>query len=155
MKKLSIALVGSALACNALAFNEKDAAQLVKAYSKLVACQQEDDKYTAVKVDGKPGPAELGDRYVVFWYGDIGCSGGNGTISPNFTVVEMAAFNTPVVLPTFKRADIALNGVTKFTGKDGKISIEGVTYGPKDSQHNPTLRVKYTLKVDVLGFVKQ
>lgn len=155
MKNLSVALVGTVLACNAVAFNEKDATRLVKAYSKLVACQQEDDKYTAVKVDGKPGAAELGDRYVVFWYGDIGCSGGNGTVTPNFTVVEMASFNTPVVLPTFKGADIALNAVTKFTGKDGKIFIEGVTYGPKDSQHNPTLRVKYTLKVDVLGFVKQ
>lgn len=149
-----VALVFAGTAMHASAFTEKDAATLVQSYSKLVACQVESG-FKAIKVTGSAGPAEQMDRYVVYWEGDVGCSGGNGTVVPNFTVVEMGAFDTPVVLPVFQKPDLDLVHATKFSGKDGKIFVQGVTYGPNDQQHNPTKKVSYTLKVGDTSFVKQ
>lgn len=86
MKKLLAisALIG--FSASASAFNEADAIKLVKAYSKTVACQLEETKYKAVRVSGDPATTDFGDQYVVYWDGDMGCMGGNGTIVPNFTV---------------------------------------------------------------------
>jgi hypothetical protein len=154
MKRTLAALALTVFAGHAFAFVEKDAAKLVQTYSKSVACQIEGN-FKPVKVSGASGPAEQGDRYVVYWDGDIGCLGGNGTVTPNFSVVEMGAFGTPVVLPNFKIPEIFLSRATKFSGKDGKIYIQGVTYGPNDQQGNPTKRVSFTLKVEDTQFVKQ
>lgn len=155
MKKLLAisALIG--FSASASAFNEADAIKLVKAYSKTVACQLEETKYKAVRVSGDPATTDFGDQYVVYWDGDMGCMGGNGTIVPNFTVVEIRGFNTPVVLHDYKTPTNELVRMTKFSGKDGKVLIEGVSYGPKDQQHNPTKKVAYTYKLEADGWVKQ
>lgn len=151
----SVALFVMGLAGNAAAFNEGDAAKMVKEYSKLVACQAEDSKYQAAKVVGSADASGMGDRFVVYWEGDVGCMGGRGTVSPQLTVVEIAAFDTPVVLPDYKMPELDLAWVTKFSAKNGKVFIQGVAYGPKDPQNAPSKKVKYPLKLGPEGFVKQ
>jgi hypothetical protein len=57
---------------HAYAFAENDAAQAVQTYRKSVACQI-GVSLKPVKVKGARGSAKQGDRYVVYWEGDIGC----------------------------------------------------------------------------------
>ncbi len=154
---LSLILFIFGLTGNAFAFNETDAVKLVKAYSEIVACQQE-QKYEAVKVAGAPDVSEMDDMYVVFWEGDFGCYGGRATGGrPNFTVVKIAAFNIPVVLPDYEMPEMDLAFVTKLSIKNRIFFIEGVTYGPEDNVINPTKKVKFTLKFDpeTNKFIKQ
>ena len=156
MKKNVAAFAILAVVSNAYAFNESDAAKLVKSDSQTVACQLEDTQYEAVKVSGKPGETEeWADKYVVLWNGDFGCAGGNGTVVPNLTVVEIHGFSTPVVLPDYKTPELPLVEIDKFSGKDGSITIGGVGYGDKDQQHAPTKRFSFTLKLGKNGFIKQ
>jgi len=156
MKKNFAALVILSVFSNAYAFNESDAAKLVKSYSQTVACQLEETKYKAVKVSGKPGETEeWTDQYVVLWDGDFGCAGGNGTVVPNLTVVEVHGFSTPVVLPDYKTPELPLVQIDKFSGKDGSITLGGLGYGDKDQQHEPTKRLSFTLKLGKSGFIKQ
>lgn len=127
------------------AANEQDASKLVKKYSETVACQLntsdlQENQYKAVMV--KPGFEEnngMGRVFVVYWEGDFGCAGGNGTVVPNFTVVEHSGFMSvaPVVKTDYKFPDLDLVRITSISSKNGRLLIKGITYGPKDPQSSP------------------
>ena len=164
MKKSFVFLTIAAITMSAYAADERDASRIVKKYSEAVACQLEGvseyqkNQYKAVKIN--PGEADLGGmgaQFVVYWEGDVGCAGGNGTIVPNFTVVEHRGFMSaaPVVVPDIKFPNMELVRLTSMSGKNGQLIIKGVTYGPKDQQHAPTKIVSYTLKFVDNQFVKQ
>lgn len=150
-----VAILATAIsfyAGTALAFDEGKAARLVRDYSETIACVFEDSTYKAVKVVGDASD-QMGDQYVVHWYGDVGCGGGSGSSGSVFTVVEVRAFNTPVVLPKYEMSDMHIVEVTKFSGGNGRIFIDGLAYGPNDTQRNPTKKMSYTLKLDFDKFV--
>lgn len=156
MKSFVIGLSLVAIAGSTFASTERDAANVVKKYSEAVACQivdrqDEPNQYKAVKViQGDPEMNGLGNTFVVFWYGDVGCAGGNGTIVPNFTVAEHTGFMSadPVVIPDYKFPELEMVQLKSFTGKNGQLNITGLAYGPNDAQHVPTKKVSYTLKLD-------
>jgi len=171
MNKLISGWLLLAMASSAHAFDEKDASALVKKYSTTIACQlpsvledsgdQEADsfknEYKAVKVN--PGDLEsggLGAMFLVHWSGDIGCYGGNGTVTHNFTVVEHRGFITtsPVVITEYAPIALDIEKITHFQAKKGGLVIvEGVDYGENDQQYQPTKRVAYTLQFKVDKFV--
>ena len=164
MKKSIVLLSLAAITMSAYAADERDASRLVKKYSETVACQLEGisefqkNQYKAVTV--KPGFADLGGMgavFVVYWEGDVGCQGGNGTIVPNFTVVEHSGFSSaaPVVRTDYKFPELPLVRLTSISGKNEQLVIKGVTYGSNDRQHSPTKVVTYTLKLVEKEFVKQ
>lgn len=164
MKKLLLGVVVSVAALNANAFDERDASRLVRNYSEIVACQLDDaaeyqkSQYKAIKLkDGDPEMYGLGELYVVFWEGDVGCSGGNGTITPNFTIVEHSGFGSanPVVVDSYKFPDLDLAKLTGISGENGLLKIQGLAYGGSDMQHNPSKKVSYTLKLYDYEFKKQ
>ena len=138
----------------------REASELVKKFSETIACQMEGldhekNQYKAATIvsgDDEYGGAML----VVFWYGDIGCSGGNGTMTPNFTVVEYrgSSGKAATVMLNYKFPDLNLAHVSSFSAKNGILNIKGVTYGPKDFQHNPKKPVSYRLKFINDKFVK-
>lgn len=161
MKKILIGSICLIAAMHSYAYDERDASKLVKKYSEIVACQLEDmgqdkNQYKAVKIASGDKEIGMGAMYVVFWYGDFGCSGGNATIVPNFTVVEHTGFSSanPIVSLSYKFPDLDLVAVTSFTGKDGVLDIKGVTYGPNDQQHQPKKNVSYRLKFADGKFIK-
>ncbi len=91
---------------NAYAFDEADASRLVQRFSETVACQLPAPyentplQYKAVQVRQGMGETDgFGAQYIVYWQGDYGCYGGNGTQRPNFTVVERSGSGSasPVV----------------------------------------------------------
>lgn len=152
-------VVGASLAfiatC-AFSADERTASNVVKKYSEAIACQIQElqyqkNQYKAVKIiQGDKELGGLGDLFVVYWEGDVGCMGGNGTVVPNFTVVEQRGFSSvpPVVAPEYKFPDLDLAQLTSISGKNGILQISGITYGANDQQHQPTKKVSYTLKID-------
>ena len=145
------------------AFDEADAARLVQRYSETVACQlpapyeNTSLQYKTVQVtQGMDQPDGFGAQYIVYWAGDEGCYGGNGTVRPNFTVVERSGFSSanPVVKTEYTMPDLSLVQVTDFyAGKrEGRVHIEGVAYGPDDPQGSPSKPVNYVLELGFHGF---
>jgi len=156
MKSFVIGLSLAAIASSTFASDERTAANVVKKYSEAVACQitevqYQKNQYKTVRVfQGDKDLGGLDDVFVVFWEGDTGCAGGNGTVSPNFTVAEQRGFMsaTPVVVTDFKFPELEMVRLTSFSGKNGQLLISGVSYGPKDDQGVPNKKVSYTLKLD-------
>jgi hypothetical protein len=152
------------IATSTFAADERAAANVVKKYSEAIACQIQDVKYQrnqykSVKVlQGDKELGGLGDIYVVYWEGDVGCNAGNASVTPNFTVVEQNGFSSvsPVVVTDYKFPLLDMVLLTDFSVKNEKLLINGLTYGPNDQQHNPSKKVSYTLKLDQINraFVK-
>ncbi len=156
MKNYVIGVVLTACAVASYSADERTAAAVAKKYSEAIACQLVEkefqrNQYKAVKVvAGDKDLGGLGDLYVVYWEGDSGCSGGNGTVQPNFTVLEQRGFSSvdPVVVTDYQFPELELVRLTSLTGKNGQLQISGVMYGPTDNQGVPTKKVSYTLRFD-------
>ena len=84
MRKLIISASLSLIATSAMSADERTAANIVKKYSETVACQIQEvqyqkNQYKAVKIiQGDKELGGLGDLFVVYWEGDVGCMGGIG-----------------------------------------------------------------------------
>lgn len=164
LKKIFLLPVLLTLASSGFAADERTASAVAKKYSQAIACQISDstvqkNQYKAVKIDAGMSDLDgLGAKFVVFWEGDVGCSGGNATVVPNFTVVEQSGFSSvpPVVIPDYKFPDMDIAQLTNMVAnKDGILIISGLAYGPRDQQHTPTKAVRYALKLVGNQFVKQ
>ncbi len=147
----SLAVMTALFSLPAAALDAKQAVRIVRSYSAAIACQLDETDYKALEV--RAGEADMdgfGALYVVHWQGDVGCSGGNGTVMDNFTVVEHRGFISaaPVVVTDYEFPELRLSHVTGFTANKGVLRIEGLAYGRNDAQHNPTQRVVYRLRFD-------
>ncbi len=154
MKKPLLLVAASLISMSALALDARQATQIVKKYSQLVACQVADtttqkNQFKAVKLNGDG--KEVGTSYVVFWEGDVGCMGGNGTVLPQFTVVEQRGFEStdPIVATDYVQPEFkGLVKLNTITVSGDTVKLTGVTYGPKDQQGFPKQPVSYTVKPD-------
>ena len=135
-----------------------------KSYSELIACQLEDElgsksiQYKTIKIkDDDSDVGGTGALYMTFWHGDIGCEGGNGTVTPNFTIFEHRGFASvlPVVVNDYKFPFLDLVYVDRFDYKNGIIFISGLTYGRNDHQHQPTQRMNYKLSLPKNSFTRE
>ena len=158
MRKLVIALAVSLVAQQAHALDERTASKIVRNYSETVACQLDEASYKALEI--RQGDAEsngFGSIYVVHWQGDIGCAGGNGTVTNNFSVVEHRGFMSadPIVVTDYAFPELSLVTVTDVSAENGLVQITGLRYGPNDGQHRPSQRVVYRIKFDGTAFVME
>lgn len=133
----------------------------MKKYSETVAFQIQTiefqkNQYKAIKLVDS-GDIGIGDLFVVYGEGDTGCNGGNGTVVPNFTVVEQNGFPSvsPVVVTGYKFPELDMVQLTSITGSKGTLNIKGVTYGPSDQQGSPKKVVNYVVKFVDGKFTKQ
>ena len=163
MRKVTTGLAIVAVATSAHAFDTSDASKKVQQYSELIACQLPDpsdyppNQYKAVQIkEGmEPGLSTFGAVWVVHWNGDYGCSGGNGTSLPHFTVVEHSGFGSaePVIKADFTIPNLELVKLRSMSARDEILHLEGIAYGPDDRQHQPSQRVSYDLKLEYDQFV--
>ncbi|WP_435235852.1 hypothetical protein ACR30L_19265 [Psychromonas sp. PT13] len=132
---------------NALASTlESKSIKLVKKYSSTIACSINKDSYKA------EGITDNYDEYViVYWEGDIGCSGGNGSINGEFTVVSKTHWGDLMVLPKIQQPETKLVCVDTMVNKNELLNVNGIGYGPNDHQRTPNTRFQYTLKLDNLN----
>jgi hypothetical protein len=156
MNRFVIALTLAVTSISATAADNRAAAAVVKKYSEAIACQvvdvrEDKNQYKTIElIAGEKDLGGMGSVHVVYWLGDVGCSGGNGTIVPNFTIVEHngSGSATPVVVTDYKFPQLELVQLTSLSSKGGALIIQGLTYGPNDQQNSPQKRVSYTLKID-------
>lgn len=133
---------------NVFASGTQSAISLVKQYSTSVACSVNPASFKAVQTIGESGRENVGDEYVVYWEGDIGCFGGNGSISGFLSVVRKNGFGQPLVEPYIKSPDIQMVCADTIAVENGLITLSGITYDDDDSQHSPSKPIEVTFKTD-------
>ncbi|MFL6660200.1 MAG: hypothetical protein ACJ8GW_19095 [Massilia sp.] len=131
-------------------------ADAVRRYANAIACPgvkvRPEDVLALV-------PSEDDDRrlskYAVLWTGDIGCFGGTGieasqiaiaTISTGKYIVD-PRLSSPVV--EFESPVRFVKRVVSYTADT--LTLQGNVYGPQDTRANPSVPVRFVLKVDEKG----
>jgi len=143
-----IALLPLFAAQNVFASGTQSAISLVKQYSTTVACSINPASFKAVQTVGESGREDVGDEYVVYWEGDLGCFGGNVSISGFLSVVRKNGFGQPLVEPYIKSPDIQMVCADKIAVKNGLITLSGITYDDDDSQRSPSKPIEVIFKTD-------
>jgi hypothetical protein len=162
-----LALVGLAVGVQAQAADgDPTIEQITKAVSESV------DHYTA-SIACERGPTQpkdiaallpyklAGDRddealWAVLWHGDIGCRGGSGTSTQSIALVRLHIADTFLVDPAMSspqvRFDVPVKYVDHLVGNTGDtLVLEGMDYGDHDAQCCPSVRKRFTMKMDEQG----
>jgi hypothetical protein len=130
----------------------------VTGYANAISCSgvKIDPKQIAALVPYKTLDDRFDAKYAVLWTGDIGCSGGSGSEATHLSIVTIGSGDSYVVDP-FQSSpviqfDTPIRDVERIVGntKDSLI-LEGMEYGPKDSNCCPSIKVRFTLRVDEKG----
>ena len=95
-------------------------------------------------------------KYAVLWMGDMGCSGGAGSTSTYISIVTPGFGDFYVVDPLQSSPAIQfespVSGVDRIVGNtNDSLILEGMEYGLKDPNCCPTIKVRFTLRVDEKG----
>jgi hypothetical protein len=153
MRKMICLLAIMIFSFETYAFDGLTASKVVRNYSETIACQtngvNQKEQYKAIEVNsGIQELGGLGNIYVVYWKGNVGCYGGNDTFIHNFTVIEQRGFSSipPIVVTEYYFPNLELESLTGFSGGKGILKIQGISYGPNDNENNPTQEVTYTIK---------
>jgi hypothetical protein len=150
LKYIVVFSIFSAQSC--YAFNTQSAESLVRKYSSTIACSVNPSSFKAVQTIGEPGVEEVGDEYVVYWEGDVGCAGGNGSVSGVLSVVRKNGFGQPLVEPYLKSPEIKMVCADKIAVSNGLVTLSGITYDDDDSQHSPSKPIEIVLKAEYEQF---
>ena len=95
-------------------------------------------------------------KYAVLWVGDIGCAGGSGTEGTNLSIVTISTGDSYVVDPLQSSPVIQFESPVRFVERivgntRDSLILEGMEYGPKDPNCCPSIKVRFTLRVDEKG----
>lgn len=126
------------------ATEESKAINLVKKYSSTIACSVNENSFQSVTIS-----ADYDEYTIVYWEGDVGCGGGNGTMSGALTVVGKGRWGELFVLPKVELPKVKLVCADSISSRDGLLDINGIAYGPDDHQRSPNHKLQYTLKLDI------
>ncbi|MBD2326939.1 hypothetical protein [Alkalinema sp. FACHB-956] len=127
-------------------------------YQAAISCNDipPEAKNIAALVPYRIHEDRMNAMYAVFWSGDIGCNGGSGTTFMNLSIVTVGVADTFIVDPLRSSPAVSIDfpsrGYERIVGntKDS-IIIDAADYGPNDSNCCPSLRFRYTLKLDEKG----
>jgi hypothetical protein len=130
----------------------------VTGYANAISCPgvKIDPKQIAALVPYKTFDDRPDAKYAVLWAGDIGCAGGSGTEGTNLSIVTISTGDSYVVDPLQSSPAIQFESPVRYVErivgntKDSLI-LEGMEYGPKDSNCCPSIKVRFTLRVDEKG----
>lgn len=131
----------------------------VTRYRDAISCSDGDKitpKDVAALVPLKSIDDRLDAKYAVFWGGDIGCLGGSGTYTKNMAIVKVGAGNTFYVAVEESAPQVTVDfpsrGYERLVGnfKDTLV-VDTAEYGPDDPNCCPSIRTRYTLRVDDKG----
>lgn len=94
-------------------------------------------------------------RYVVLWSGDLGCFGGAGIEATHLAIATISG-GKYVVDPRLSSPVIAFDSPVRFVKRvvsysEDSLTLQGNVYGPQDKAGNPTIPVRFTVKVDDKG----
>lgn len=139
----------------------KEIIRPVEAYGNSIACSgvEVSPENIAALVPYNSPDDQFSAKYAVLWIGDIGCSGGSGSVSTNIAIVTEAMGDTLLVDPLRSSPVIEFSifdpkGCPKIVGNTtDSLVIDGFDYRPdyKDPACCPSILVRMTVKVDVKG----
>lgn len=135
--------------------------QIIKSatsYRDAIACVEDKigPKDIAALVPYKTLDDRMDAKYAVLWVGDIGCAGGSGTYGTNVAIVTIGVGDSYTVDPLQSSPVIHFESpvrlVSRIVGntRDSMI-LEGLEFGPNDSNCCPSIPVRFTLKLDEKG----
>ena len=168
MKNLIFALCCISLSTNAFAKNAPSAQEITKeiiltveAYANSIACSgiKINPENVAVLVPYRDTEDQFRVKYAVLWSGDIGCSGGSGSVSTNIAIVRVGMGTSFVVDPLHSSPVIEFNffdprGCPKIVENSvDTLEIDGFDYNPsgEDPAYRPSVPVRLTVRVDKKG----
>ncbi len=163
MKIVSAALLCVAISATANAAPDRSTdeikrgiADAVRRYANAIACptvkvRPEDVLALTPYVDDDRRLS----RYAVLWTGDLGCYGGSGSDATHLAIATINSgkyvvdprMSSPVV--EFEKPVRIIRRVVSYT--DDTLTLQGNQHGPQDSQANPSVPVRFTLKLDDKG----
>ncbi|WP_201535204.1 hypothetical protein [Psychrobacter ciconiae] len=157
-------LASSAINANAAAPAQEKNMVLnqAKNYANSTACdttfkKSPDTKLTTAKdvylIDSeKQGKSDFGTKYLVFWGGDSGCSGGSGTYMYSLTLLSRERSNQRF---TVRDDDILQNFdsintrfVESVDFKNNAFTIISSNFAKDDLNNFPSNRYQYTIRYD-------
>ena len=165
MKKIVVALGCATFMLSSLAQSAPPVQEVTKqiinsvtGYANAISCPgvKIDPKQIAALVPYKTFDDRMDAKYAVLWAGDIGCAGGSGTEGTNLSIVTISTGDSYVVDPFQSSPAIQFESPVRYVErivgntKDSLI-LEGMEYGPKDSNCCPSIKVRFTLRVDEKG----
>ena len=126
----------------------------VNGYAKAVSCIQSlaTPQTIFALTPAKTRDEFLDAKYLAFWIGDVGCSGGSGTMTFNHAVVRISHYGDFYVDPM--HSSPAIDGVQsrfveKFVGnsKDTMV-VDQLEHKDGDANNFPTLKYRVTYQID-------
>lgn len=163
MKIAAAVLVSLLLSSGAHAAAEKSPEEIkrgivdaVRRYGNAISCPgvkvRADDVLTLV-------PGEDDDRrlskYAVLWTGDLGCFGGPGIEATHLAIATVSS-GKYVVDPRLSSPVVEFESPVRFVKRvvsynEESMTLQGNVYGPQDKVGNPTIPVRFTVKLDDKG----
>jgi len=95
-------------------------------------------------------------KYAVIWSGDVGCAGGSGTHFSNIAIVKAGIGTTFYVDPLLSSPGIAFEIPVRYVDKivgntRDTLILEGMGFGENDANCCPSIKLRFTLRVDEKG----
>ncbi len=165
MKKIAVALGCAAFMSGSHAQNgppvqeiTKQVIRSVTGYANAISCPgvKVDAKQIAALVPYKTIDDRMDAKYAVLWPGDIGCAGGSGTEETHVSIVTVSTGDTYVVDPLQSSPAIQFESPVRFVDRivgntRDSLILEGMEYGPKDPNCCPSIKTRFTVRVDEKG----
>jgi len=94
-------------------------------------------------------------RFAVLWTGDLGCFGGAGIEATHLAMATVSG-GKYVVDPRLSSPVVAFESPVRFVKRvvsytEHSMTLQGNVYGPQDKAGNPSIPVRFTVKVDEKG----
>lgn len=165
MKKIIATLGCSLLMANSFAQSappvQEITKQIIKSvtnYANAISCPGVivEPKQIAALVPYKNIDDRMDAKYAVLWVGDIGCAGGSGTAGTNVSIVTISTGDSYVVNPLQSSPAIQfespVRSIERLVGNTSdSLILEGKEFGPNDPNCCPSIKVRFTLRVDEKG----
>ena len=130
----------------------------VTGYANAISCPdvEVEPKQIAALVPYKTMDDRFDAKYAILWVGDIGCAGGTGTLRTHLSIVTISIGDSYVVDPLQSSPAIQFESpagdLERIVGNTrDSLILEGMEHGPKDPNCCPSIKVRFTLRVDKKG----
>ncbi len=128
-------------------------------YAGSIACDVRADKKNVVALvpwnDFRDMIEREKAKYALIWYGDIGCSGGSGSVNPYITVIQISTGNSFVAnlsrsSPLIK-FETQIRDIRVIEAAENELILNGLDGAPDDPICCPTIPVRVHLRQDSQG----
>ena len=131
-------------------------ADAVRRYANAISCpgvkvRSED---VLALVPGEDDDRRL-SKYAVLWTGDLGCFGGSGIEATHLAIATISG-GKYIVDPRLSSPVVEFESPVRYVKRvvsynEDSLTLQGNVYGPQDKTGNPTIPVRFTVKLDEKG----